>query len=271
ERVEQNELSLGNEREKEEAIVTKEWEAVEELRAAEDSVPKEKGVGGILQPIPGDIRNQDIHSSDILAYLRSQDLSVYKALITPTLPGMARRGILFQRGNSLKITNGEKLRDEVFLFSQVHYTPRDLMHRRLIQTVYRRLTGEKWGCPDEGTHWDTIGFQGRDPCTDLNRSQGVFSLLQVLYFLETQPKFAEKLHQLSVDVTTGWPFLCVSIGFTKEAIGALRRGACYSECNHQGRVMEVVHELHQAQFHDFHIHCLKEPATHHAVHLSKVR
>ena len=53
------------------------------------------------------------------------------------------------------------------------------MHRRLIQTIYRRITKEKRACPDVGSHWDTIGFQGTDPCTDLNRSMGVLSLLQV--------------------------------------------------------------------------------------------
>lgn len=53
------------------------------------------------------------------------------------------------------------------------------MHRRIIQTVYRRMTGDKRACPDEGPHWDTVGFQGNDPRTDLNRSMGMFSLVQV--------------------------------------------------------------------------------------------
>lgn len=34
--------------------------------------------------------------------------------------------------------------------------------------------------------------------------------------------------------------------------------------------MEVVHELHHAQFHAFLVLCRKEPATHHAFHLAKV-
>ena len=63
--------------------------------------------------------------------------------------------------------------------TQIHYTPKDVLHRRLIQTIYRRLVKEKRACPDVGSHWDTIGFQGTDPCTDLNRSMGVLSLLQV--------------------------------------------------------------------------------------------
>ena len=34
--------------------------------------------------------------------------------------------------------------------------------------------------------------------------------------------------------------------------------------------MEVVHELHQAQFHAFLALCREGPATHHALHLAKV-
>lgn len=44
---------------------------------------------------------------------------------------------------------------------------------------------------------------------------GVFDVQQVLYLLETQLEFATVLYRLSLADVTGWPFLCVSIGFTK--------------------------------------------------------
>lgn len=53
-------------------------------------------------------------------------------------------------------------------------------------------------------------------------------------------------------------------------MGVLRRGSCYSECNRRGSVLEVVNELHQAQFYGFLELCRKKPATHHAIHLAKV-
>lgn len=56
----------------------------------------------------------------------------------------------------------------------------------------------------------------------------------------------------------------------QEAVGVLRRGSCYSECNRRESVLEVVNELHQAQFYGFLELCRKEPATHHALHLAKV-
>lgn len=57
---------------------------------------------------------------------------------------------------------------------------------------------------------------------------------------------------------------------TQETVGVLRRGSCYSECNRRESVLEVVNELHQAQFYGFLELCRKEPATHHALHLAKV-
>ncbi|CAM9227852.1 unnamed protein product [Ectocarpus fasciculatus] len=252
------------------ALVAKEWEAIDQLRTAERSVPMEKGVGGKLQPISIDQANRLVTTAEVLGYFRSQDLSAHKAAIVPYQPPESRFG-LFRRASTLRFPNGEQLRDEVFIFAQIKYVPADVVHRRLIQTVYRRMTNEKRACPDVGPHWDTVGFQGTDPCTDLNRSMGIFALFQVLHLLESQLGFAMVLYRLSLADVTGWPFMCVSIGFTKEALGVLRRGSCYAECNRRRSVLDVVHELHQAQFHAFLELCRTEPATHHALHLAKVR
>lgn len=56
----------------------------------------------------------------------------------------------------------------------------------------------------------------------------------------------------------------------QEAVGALRRGDCYAECNRRGVVLQVVNELHEAQFHAFLTLCRSKPGTHHAEHLSTV-
>eukprot|EP00903_Cladosiphon_okamuranus_P006214 g6108.t1 len=252
------------------ARVAREWEAIDQLRTAENSVPMEKGVGGALQPISIGQDNCIVTTEEVLSYFRSQDLVVYKNDIIPFQPPESRFALL-RRVPKLKFPDGVQLRDEVFLFTQIKYSPDDVIHRRLIQTIYRRITNEKRTCPDVGPHWDVIGFQGNDPCTDLNRSMGVFALFQVLSLLETQLAFAMVLYRLSIADGTGWPFLCVSIGFTKEAVGVLRRGSCYSECNRRESVLDVVNELHQAQFYGFLELCRREPATHHALHLAKIR
>lgn len=62
----------------------------------------------------------------------------------------------------------------------------------------------------------------------------------------------------------------VNVVNKQEAVRVLRRGGCFSECNRRQCVLEVVHELHQAQFHAFLELYRKEPAVHHALHLAKV-
>ena len=36
----------------------------------------------------------------------------------------------------------------------------DSVHIRVLQTIYRQLTGARLDCPRYGDHWQLIGFQG---------------------------------------------------------------------------------------------------------------
>jgi hypothetical protein len=92
---------------------------------------------------------------------------------------------------------------------------------------------------------------------------------------ETQRSLSQKLHMLSrfgdtfdhttalanrkaglssggkakVDLT--WPFMCVSINFTKDALQSLRRGELNKKCNKRKDVLSVICDLHHALFYDF--------------------
>ena len=50
---------------------------------------------------------------------------------------------------------------------------------------------------------------------------------------------------------TFWPFLCVAIMFTKEALQALRRGVLNDKCNKRHSVFSVINEFHRACFAEF--------------------
>ena len=41
-----------------------------------------------------------------------------------------------------------------------------------------------------GAHWATVGFQGGDPSTDINRAFKVFALLQALRWVEKHGELA---------------------------------------------------------------------------------
>ena len=68
-----------------------------------------------------------------------------------------------------------------------------------------------------------------------------------------------------------WPLFCVSIGFTKDALQALRSGRLNKKCNKRNTVLGTLHELHRALFSDFAAMQLADSETHHAVHLQRVR
>lgn len=56
------------------------------------------------------------------------------------------------------------------------------MHYSILQSVYQNLIGMTSSCARTGAHWESIGFQGADPATDL-RGVGMLGLLQLLHLL----------------------------------------------------------------------------------------
>lgn len=86
----------------------------------------------------------------------------------------------------------------------------------------------------------------------------------MLHLVDKDFAFAKSLHSLSgslilsTDTTklkgsvdNSWPFMCVSIMFTKESIQALRRGDLNKKCNKRQDILSVVHDFHHACFYDF--------------------
>ncbi|KAG5464714.1 hypothetical protein LSCM4_00155 [Leishmania orientalis] len=89
-------------------------------------------------------------------------------------------------------------------------------HRRMLLTVFNTLTGKipwpNWnaGPPHSTLHtpsppssamavkWESIGFQGANPATDV-RSTGILGVLQLLYLIDYYPTFAQRLWQLCRD------------------------------------------------------------------------
>lgn len=74
---------------------------------------------------------------------------------------------------------------------------------------------------------------------------------------------------LSEDLT--WPFACVSIMFTKEALQTLRAGSLNKVCNKRQDVLKALHEFHQACFVEFGRRLVADSTKHHAMHLADLR
>ena len=66
----------------------------------------------------------------------------------------------------------------------------------MLRTIYRQLTSTTVDCPRYGSHWETIGFQGTDPSTDL-RGVGILGLVQVTTNQMSQYLTNHKSHTLT--------------------------------------------------------------------------
>ncbi|KAM9547698.1 ELMO domain-containing protein 3-like isoform 2-T2 [Salvelinus alpinus] len=140
-------------------------------------------------------------------------------------------------------------RDLVFAIAQCSLDNSQAVHMRVLQTIYKRLTGSKQDCPRFGTHWENVGFQGTDPATDL-RGTGFLGLMHTLYLVmdpETLP-LARDIYKLSQHPTQNFPFCVMSINMTRIALHALREEALSKECNRRQQVVGVLNEFYVATF-----------------------
>ncbi|XP_075419191.1 ELMO domain-containing protein 3 isoform X1 [Tenrec ecaudatus] len=148
-----------------------EWEAV-------DSIQPETGSrAGSEQP------EQLISFSEALQHFQTADLSSFKERIQPTIrrSGLAAlRHFLF---GPPKLHQGlHEERDLVLTIAQCGLDSQDPVHGRILQTIYKKLTGSKLDCALHGDHWEDLGFQGSNPATDL-RGAGFLALLHLLYLV----------------------------------------------------------------------------------------
>ncbi|XP_074419982.1 ELMO domain-containing protein 3 isoform X8 [Larus michahellis] len=123
------------------------------------------------------------------------------------------------------------------------------VHMRILQTIYKKLTRSRLGCPRYGAHWEELGFQGADPGTDL-RGTGMLGLMQLLYFVmdaQTLP-LAHEIFKLSRHETQNFPFCIMSVNITRIVIQALREECLSRECNRRQQVIAVLNDLYAAAF-----------------------
>jgi len=130
-----------------------------------------------------DEKSKNIKSKEFFKFISDavrqnvQHVDGYAKTITPTEFDLPPSTSFFANffGNKfcfatpkLKISEGERRRDEVFYIANIKYDCEVVEHKRIIQTIYKRLTGNtRLYVSDRGTHWNLIGFQVRRTCEGL--------------------------------------------------------------------------------------------------------
>lgn len=133
--------------------------------------------------------------------------------------------------------------ERIFAATELDYDP--AIHFRILKTCYETLSGKQ--CSKKiGSHWETIGFQGSDPRTDINRSIKIFAVLQLLALVETP--LGKEMFCLSQKFD--WPLAITSIALSRDCVGQLRFGRLNATCNRVG-VFRAATEFHREKFLDF--------------------
>ncbi|XP_029088584.1 ELMO domain-containing protein 3 isoform X2 [Monodon monoceros] len=201
-----------------------EWEAV-------DSIQPETGTRA-----SSDQPGQLISFIEALQHFQTVDLSSFKKRIQPTIrrTGLAAlRHCLFGPPKLHQALREE--RDLVLAIAQCGLDSQDPMHGRVLQTIYKKLTGSKFDCALHGDHWEDLGFQGTNPATDL-RGAGFLALLHLLYLVMDSKTLlmAQEIFRLSRHHIQQFPFCLMSVNITRITIQALREG-CLSRLGGVGQ------------------------------------
>ncbi|XP_050766236.1 ELMO domain-containing protein 3 isoform X2 [Gymnogyps californianus] len=212
-----------------------EWEAVEEIQS---------GLGGTSAGAA-----PPISFNEALQYFQTADLAeCRKVRATARRRGLAALvRFLFGPPRLQPQLQGE--RELALAMAQCGLDDNERVHMRILQTIYKKLTGSRLGCPRYGTHWEELGFQGTDPGTDL-RGTGMLGLMQILYFVtdsRTLP-LAREIFQLSQHETQNFPFCIMSVNITRIVLQALREERLSRECNRRQQVIAVLNDLYAAAF-----------------------
>ncbi|XP_030057627.1 ELMO domain-containing protein 3 isoform X2 [Microcaecilia unicolor] len=227
-----------------------EWEAVENVQA--DLLCEIKT--GLLEDLVG--HTPLISFNEALQYFQTADLSECRRKIQPTVHRTGLSAIShFLFGPPRLHRELQEERDLALAIAQCALDNNQKVHMRVLQTIYKKLTGSTFDCPRYGAHWEQLGFQGLDPATDL-RGTGFLGLMHTLYLVmntQTLP-LALDIFRLSQHQTQNFPFCVMSINITRIAIQALREECLARECNRRQQVVAVLNDFYVASFlHLYHI------------------
>uniref|UniRef100_A0A8R1Y7S5 ELMO domain-containing protein n=1 Tax=Pristionchus pacificus TaxID=54126 RepID=A0A8R1Y7S5_PRIPA len=173
-------------------------------------------------------------------------------------------GLLFLRRcvcrptcDDVETVKSDRLRGQRELLVALGNTPfseASIEHWHLLCDFYRKAAaaatntpGLSPPCPRTGSHWQTVGFQGTDPSTDL-RGVGILGLLQ-LHYLVTEWGLPDDqlttILQLSQDPQQNFPFAVVGLNFTSLIVTKLRSGELNGLANVNNSFLETINGIYR--------------------------
>ncbi|NWR61227.1 ELMD3 protein, partial [Bucorvus abyssinicus] len=197
-----------------------------------------------------------ISFTEALQHFQSTDLSECRQKVRATAAGRghglaALLCCLFGPPRLRPQLQGE--RELALAMAQCPLDDGESVHMRILQTIYRQLTGSRLGCPRYGEHWEELGFQGRAGGAKRCWGGSHWSHSRLSGGIQGQRKgFGHRR-------TTGWlrlekpleltfPFCIMSVNITRLVLQALREDRLCRECNRRQQVLAVLNRLYAAAF-----------------------
>jgi hypothetical protein len=217
--------------------------------------------------MPMDLNHSGVHNNkvnytpfislaQVLQHLQTMDMTEELKLIKPDVHYSGLKAVSHKMFGPPKITGRllSRERDLVFAIAQLKLDTTDPIHNAALQTIFKRLTSgkETVDCPRFGPHWESIGFQGSDPRTDV-RATGFLSIFHLLYLTDSKDRLemATKIFSLSQSSEYPFPFCVLSINITRIALSALREGYLTKECRKEGAVINVVNRFYASALYHY--------------------
>ena len=202
-----------NERKKREEEIEraqKEWEAIEEQQKhAGESLPTENGVGGTKIDF-----SSSITYFDALKYLRDEA----KGKVSPTPQVHYTSKNCFCLEKTVQKCSQDAF-NEAYKIAKMEFNDSNLTHIRILTSLHVAMTGILTPPPRYGDHWVDIGFQTKDPVSDL-RATGMLGLILPLGMFAKFKPFAARLLKIARG-DCPFPLMVILIVYVKETLDAL--------------------------------------------------
>ncbi|QDZ19267.1 engulfment/cell motility ELMO domain-containing protein [Chloropicon primus] len=98
--------------------------------------------------------------------------------------------------------------------SEKKFENENSQHDGMLASIYCTIFGEDASNVKRyGKHWEQIGFQGKNPATDL-RGTGMWGLCQILFFVEHCFHVMQTIFDYSQDPNYGFPFCAIALNIS---------------------------------------------------------
>lgn len=182
----------------------KEWNEIETQQTQIDSLPKEEGIGGTVID-----RNTPITFHDSREFLIEESNSISE------YPPFPKKSCCCQNQNqAIPYRNAWTL---IYRISKIKFNEENLTHHRILNLLYSLITGSQTPPPRFGPHWVDVGFQSKDPITDL-RASGMLGLIISIDLFTHYFEIAHHCYDVSRIKEHEFPFMLILIVFISEIL-----------------------------------------------------